>query len=695
MENYDQKLEQLKKDNPIMKVSTDLGFVFKEKGTTVAVKCFNESAHSHGDKNPSLVLQPDTNSFECKSCGEKGDVFTLIQKIKGCEFKEAVNYLDPDFYRKKEEKPKPIDPQKYWKSRGITEDTKTKFNLKISEYGLDIPLPNGSVKRRNFKPYYDNIKDLWEFPKFRFVVSKGKCLFTAGKVSDIVYITEGELDAIKLHQDTGFTVVSDVTGASSFDKTYLEHPHIKDAKKIYIIPDNDEAGNKGALKTAEILGVNRCYFIELPEGKDVTEYFVNFKHTSDDFKSLVESATSMESLHTKLVSEYQNNSLDFSLMSDEEILHTEEYELLRFGIPKMDIGERAVGITPGWTIIAASQGIGKSWMMLHLTKVFYDKHNKRSVLLSLEMPKDALKERALQAYSELTQDQYKRGASVEKGIKFLKECNPIIQEFGLDDGSKITPDELTNIIDYWYSKGYRVFQFDHLHQISGMSDIKTANVVADKWSWAIKNVVDKYKDIWFIAYAQTNKDAATRPVKKEDIRYGSPFIDKCDMVFSLNNPAAMIEARKAAKQNLEEVYNPPSNRQIFIYLSKTRKLSVGLGGWMVYHSLTGNFVESEEQEILHSDDSLTFNRKSKVFAPLPDFSNHKFSKTISSSEEQIIANWNGKSQQELDLYLKNVLNSDEELPPEKQKEFDILFKFYAQKFVSPEIQKERRENVNS
>ena len=44
----------------------------------------------HEESHPSCVLYPESNSFNCfAGCGG-GDVFTLIQKIKNCDFKEAL-----------------------------------------------------------------------------------------------------------------------------------------------------------------------------------------------------------------------------------------------------------------------------------------------------------------------------------------------------------------------------------------------------------------------------------------------------------------------------------------------------------------------------------------------------------------------------------------------------------------------------
>lgn len=648
MEDLELKLDQLKQSNPIKDVAISMGLHVPGGSGTVAIRCFNTAAHPNGDIHPSCVLQPDTNSFECKSCGIKGDALKLIELVKGVDFKTAVLTLDPNFYpEKKNERPTDIDKDEYWNSRGISEETKVQFKLTIRDDGLYIPLPNGSIKRRNFKPYFKNNE--WVFQKFIFFESKGKCLFYAGDKSEVIFITEGELDAIKGHQETGFTFVSDTTGATSFEKLYLNDPYIKEAKKIYIIPDNDKPGLAGALKTAQILGLDRCYQITLPEGKDITEYFVKFKHTGDDFKALISSAVSMQSLHTQQVAEYEANALNFGSLTEEEILkQRDKTEVLHFGIQKMDEGDYKIDLTPGFIVIAAPQGIGKSWMMLHLARVFFLNHSKKSVIITLEMPKEALKERALQSFNHLTQEQYENGADLSEGIALLRESKLVIQEFGIEDANKITVEELEKIVDVYYSQGYRVFQFDHLHQISGMSDGKREKEVSDKWAMAIKAITAKYKDIWFIAYAQATKEASRTVVTKEGIRYGVRFVDVCDMFFSLNKPALFTKGKNLAKVNLEEEFNTTDSRLVFIYLGKARYSSLGTHGWNVTHSKTGNFIQPGDlYDDVQPESSICYTRvKPKTFAPLPDFTKPKAVENMTLEEVQDIFSVPGSLSQE-------------------------------------------------
>ena len=47
----------------------------------------------HDDKNPSFSVTPQFQSYRCWSCGEKGDVFTFLQKKMNMEFMDALEFL--------------------------------------------------------------------------------------------------------------------------------------------------------------------------------------------------------------------------------------------------------------------------------------------------------------------------------------------------------------------------------------------------------------------------------------------------------------------------------------------------------------------------------------------------------------------------------------------------------------------------
>jgi len=48
----------------------------------------------HGEDNPSCALYEDTNTFHCFACKESGDYITLVMKMAGVDFKEALAIIE-------------------------------------------------------------------------------------------------------------------------------------------------------------------------------------------------------------------------------------------------------------------------------------------------------------------------------------------------------------------------------------------------------------------------------------------------------------------------------------------------------------------------------------------------------------------------------------------------------------------------
>ena len=74
---------------PILDVFSSLydGYI-KKSGKNYSCLC-----PFHQEKNPSFYIFPETNTFYCFGCGEKGDVIDLVKKMKKVNFKRAVEFL--------------------------------------------------------------------------------------------------------------------------------------------------------------------------------------------------------------------------------------------------------------------------------------------------------------------------------------------------------------------------------------------------------------------------------------------------------------------------------------------------------------------------------------------------------------------------------------------------------------------------
>ena len=86
-------LEELEKDR--LKASIDIvelfgsfGIELTKKGSSYMGRC-----PFHDDSNPSLSVDREKGLYNCFGCGESGDAFTLVQKLRGLDFKGALDYF--------------------------------------------------------------------------------------------------------------------------------------------------------------------------------------------------------------------------------------------------------------------------------------------------------------------------------------------------------------------------------------------------------------------------------------------------------------------------------------------------------------------------------------------------------------------------------------------------------------------------
>ncbi|GAM20688.1 hypothetical protein SAMD00019534_038630 [Acytostelium subglobosum LB1] len=81
-----------------------------------------------------------------------------------------------------------------------------------------------------------------------------------------IVLTEGEYDAMAVHQATGMPTISLPNGANSLPIALL--PLLERFEKIYLWMDDDVIGQEGAQKFAEKLGIQRTFIIKTKQGQD-------------------------------------------------------------------------------------------------------------------------------------------------------------------------------------------------------------------------------------------------------------------------------------------------------------------------------------------------------------------------------------------------------------------------------------------
>ncbi len=86
-------LEDIEKDD--IKKRVDITALFASFGVSLTKtgKSYKGRCPWHDDATPSLSVDREKGLYNCFGCGESGDVVTLVEKMKACDFREALDYL--------------------------------------------------------------------------------------------------------------------------------------------------------------------------------------------------------------------------------------------------------------------------------------------------------------------------------------------------------------------------------------------------------------------------------------------------------------------------------------------------------------------------------------------------------------------------------------------------------------------------
>jgi len=239
--------------------------------------------------------------------GDAGDLLDLWAACRsqsiGEAIREAKEYLGirevmPE--REKKTFKRPAKPQcqaakagvKEWlNGRGITDETIAAFRVAeqirggktyaVFPYLRDGELVN--VKYRNIAEKRDMRQEGGAEP----------CLFGWHLIDPkarTVAITEGEIDAMTLHQ-VGIPALSVNAGAGNHQWLENDWERLDCFSEILIFFDSDEAGKAGAQEIVRRLGLERCKLVTLPE-KDANEFLQkgacgeDFWHATKEAKTL-------------------------------------------------------------------------------------------------------------------------------------------------------------------------------------------------------------------------------------------------------------------------------------------------------------------------------------------------------------------------------------------------------------------------
>lgn len=269
------------------------GIAFRESNGEIITRClFNDCDKDSRDGEAHLYFDAETGQYDCKKCGERGNIITLAKHLGDSIDEIALNprkstknirkypKFNPDLIETCHQAI-PARIRQYLHARGITDAIISDYKLGWGEfYGkwwITIPIQDIDGNFMFFKLRQDPNEGDEKITYPRGIEAQVYSWETLGNTNDKIVICEGELDKLLLSSKK-IPAITSTHGAMTFKKEWIEK--VQKSPKIYICFDNDEAGKKGAERVAKMVKneENKIYIITLPqeigEGGDITDYFI-------------------------------------------------------------------------------------------------------------------------------------------------------------------------------------------------------------------------------------------------------------------------------------------------------------------------------------------------------------------------------------------------------------------------------------
>lgn len=300
---------------------SEKGIIFRESGKELITKClFNDCDRDSKGDEAHLYFSTETGQYDCKKCGEKGNLFTLAKHLGDTGPKtKKTNTFNAELVEKCHQA-LPPHIREYLHKRGLSDAVINEYKLGYGQFyrkpWITIPIKdiygNYSFFKLRQDPSFGN--DKITYPKGAEAQVYNWDILSKIDTDKQLVISEGEMDRLLL-LSKGVSAITSTHGAMTFKEEWVSK--IPKNTKVYICFDNDEAGKKGSERVAKMVenGGYETYIITLPEevgeAGDITDYFVKLGGSVDD-------------LFSKYAKPYPEriDTSQFSQISSEKLLDT-------------------------------------------------------------------------------------------------------------------------------------------------------------------------------------------------------------------------------------------------------------------------------------------------------------------------------------------------------------------------------------
>lgn len=286
---------------------TQKGIAFTERNGELVAKCvFSDCDKDSRPTEAHLYFHAETAQYDCKKCGETGNIVTLAKHLGDSMDSIALSpqksttpkkvgkgRISPDLVEQCHEAiPERI--RAYLHARGMTDTLIAHYKLGWGQfygrYWITIPIKNQDGDFSFFKLRLDP-DETEKTDKYRFYPAGSTATLFGWDMlkgnTDMVVVCEGEFDCMLL-TSIGIPAITSTAGAGTFKEEWITN--LKNLKKIHVCFDKDEAGENGAKKLIASLDTalpkTAIHEITLPDrmtdGKDITDYITKYDGNPDE-----------------------------------------------------------------------------------------------------------------------------------------------------------------------------------------------------------------------------------------------------------------------------------------------------------------------------------------------------------------------------------------------------------------------------
>lgn len=280
----------------------------------------------HADRVPSFTINTSTHQWFCHGCGEGGGYVSFLQKFLSIDKKSAMDIVNT--WSDTGKFPFP-NPQLVDEAHRCLMSNPYAHQL-INSWGINdklldkLKIGYSNAEKRYYFPVYTSTGFLYNIRKYKPAEmreegkSSPKVIGIAGcndarfwpvenLSKNTVFIVEGEKDALCAIAQG----LNAVTGTGGSNIPAIDYSIFKN-KKVYVMTDSDEAGDKTAQKYIDVISAqtNEIKRIKLPV-KDFTDYYLKYGDANVlQYTVTVDYNISSSRTELKRMSLYENESVD-------------------------------------------------------------------------------------------------------------------------------------------------------------------------------------------------------------------------------------------------------------------------------------------------------------------------------------------------------------------------------------------------